>query len=150
MPAVILYDGVCGLCDRLVRFVVRRDRRKAFQFAALQSDAARRILNTYGRDPGRLDTFYLVIGYGTPHERLEAKSRAALSVFARLGKGWPLVMLLRLVPTAIADVVYDLVARTRYRWFGRYERCPLPSPEERGRFIDAQVSEPPREGYGAS
>ncbi|HSI05526.1 MAG: thiol-disulfide oxidoreductase DCC family protein [Myxococcota bacterium] len=139
MPAVILYDGVCGLCDRLVRFILRRDQRRAFRFATLQSNVARRILNTYGRDPDRLDTFYLVIGYGTPHERLEAKSRAALSVFARLGKAWPLVLLLRLVPSFIADVVYDLVARFRYRIFGKHEACPAPSREDRAHFLDAAL-----------
>ena len=139
MPAVILYDGVCGLCDRLVRFVLRRDRRQAFRFAPLQSDVARRILNTYGRDPARLDTFYLVVGYGTPHEHLEAKSRAALTVFAKLGKAWPLVLLLRLVPSVIADAVYDLVARFRYRAFGKLEACPAPSREDQARFLDVSL-----------
>ncbi len=139
MPAVILYDGVCGLCDRLVRFVLRRDRRQAFRFAPLQSEVARRILNTYGRDPARLDTFYLVVGYGTPHEHLEAKSRAALTVFAMLGKAWPLVLLLRLVPSVIADVIYDVVARFRYRAFGKFAACPVPSREDQARFLDATV-----------
>ena len=142
MPAVILYDGVCGLCDRLVRFVVERDRRKAFRFAALQSEVSRRILNTYGRDPARLDTFYVVLGYGTPHERLVAKSRAALAVFARLGIPWPLVHLLRIVPAVIADVVYDLVAHSRYKWFGKYATCPVPGPELRERFIEGRIEEP--------
>ncbi len=139
MPAVILYDGVCGLCDRLVRFVVHRDRRRAFRFAPLQSATARRILNTYGRDPERLDTFYLVVGYGTPDERLEAKSRAALSVLARLGKAWPLILALRVIPSTIADVVYDIVARFRYRVWGKYATCPLPPPEERARFLDVAL-----------
>lgn len=141
MPAVILYDGVCGLCQRLVRFVVQRDRQGTFRFAALQSDVGRRILNTYGRDPSQLDTFYLVVGYGTADERVEAKSRAALDVFARLGGVWPLVLLLRLVPTVIADAVYDLVARYRYRWFGRYPSCPVPPADLRARFLDASLDE---------
>ena len=137
MPAVILYDGLCGLCDRLVRFVLRRDRRHVFRFAPLQSEVARRILNGYGRDPDRLDTFYVVVAYGTPHERLEAKSRAALTVFAKLGNAWPLVSILRLIPSPVSDLVYDLLARVRYRVFGRYATCQVPSREERARFLEA-------------
>jgi predicted DCC family thiol-disulfide oxidoreductase YuxK len=133
---VILYDGVCGLCHRLNRFVLARDPAGRFRFAALQSAPAREILARHGRDPRDLDTLYLVLGHGGRDERLLRKSDAALWILRELGGPWRGASLLRLVPRPVRDLGYDLVARTRYRLFGRYDTCPLPDPRHRARFLD--------------
>jgi predicted DCC family thiol-disulfide oxidoreductase YuxK len=133
---IILYDGVCGLCHRLNRFVLARDPAGRFRFAALQSAPAREILARHGRDPLDLDTLYLVLGHGRPDERLLGKSDAALWILRELGGVWRAAAMLRVLPRWLRDPAYDVVARTRYRLFGRYEACPLPDPRHRARFLD--------------
>jgi predicted DCC family thiol-disulfide oxidoreductase YuxK len=133
---IILYDGVCGLCNRLNRFVLARDPAGRFRFAALQSALAREILARHGRDPRDLDTLYLVLGYGRADERLLRKSDAALWILGALGGRWGAAAALRVLPARVRDLGYDLVARTRYRLFGRYESCLLPEPRHRTRFLD--------------
>ena len=133
---VILYDGVCGLCNRLNRFVLARDPTGRFRFASLQSALAADILGRHGHDPRDLDTLYLVLALGRPDERLLRKSDAVLWIVRALGGAWRASGVLRLVPRAIRDLVYDLVARTRYRLFGRFDACPLPDPRHRARFLD--------------
>ena len=141
--AILLYDGVCGLCNRFVRFVLARDTRKQFRFASLQSPFAQELLRRRGLDTSRLDTVYLVTGHGHSDETLLPKSRAILGTLRRLGGGWSLLGdLLRIVPSPIRDALYDIVARVRYRVFGRTDRCPVPSPEHRDRFIDAGQGTP--------
>jgi len=136
LAPIILYDGVCGLCNRLNRFVLARDPAGRFRFAALQSAIAAEILTRHGRDPRDLDTLYLVLAPGRPEERLLRKSDAALRILRELGGGWRLAGVLRVVPRTIRDLGYDLVAHTRYRLFGRYAACPLPDPRYRARFLD--------------
>jgi predicted DCC family thiol-disulfide oxidoreductase YuxK len=133
---IILYDGVCGLCNRLNRFVLARDPAGRFRFAPLQGRLAREVLARHGRDPDDLDTLYLVLGYGRPDERLRRKSDAILWILRELGGPWRAARALRILPRSLRDLGYDLVARTRYRLFGRYESCPLPAPEHRERFLD--------------
>jgi predicted DCC family thiol-disulfide oxidoreductase YuxK len=133
---IVLYDGVCGLCDRLNRFVLARDRAGRFRFAALQGAVAGEILARHGRDPRDLDTLYVVLGHGRPDERLLRKSDAALWILGQLGGAWRAVGALRVVPRGVRDLGYDLVARARYRLFGRYDTCPLPDPRHRARFLD--------------
>jgi predicted DCC family thiol-disulfide oxidoreductase YuxK len=133
---IILYDGVCGLCNRLNRFVLARDRPGRFRFAALQSALAGEILARHDRDPRDLDTLYLVLAHGRPEERLLRKSDAALWILRELGGAWRAAGALRVVPRWARDLGYDLVARTRYRLFGRYDSCPLPDPRHRARFLD--------------
>src|SRR5262245_62865428 len=133
---IILYDGVCGLCNQLNGFVLARDPAGRFRFASLQSAIAGEILTRHGRDPRDLDTLYLVLDPGRPDERLLRKSDAALWILRELGGAWRMTAALRLVPRWLRDLGYDLVARTRYRLFGRYEACPLPDPRPRSRFLD--------------
>jgi predicted DCC family thiol-disulfide oxidoreductase YuxK len=133
---IILYDGVCALCHRLNRFVLARDPAGRFRFAALQSALAGEILTRHGRDPRDLDTLYLVLDHGRPDERLLRKSDAALWILRDLGGPWRAAGALRAVPRWMRDLGYDLVARTRYRLFGRYDTCPLPDPRHRARFLD--------------
>ena len=136
-PDVVLYDGVCGLCNGLVRFVLPRDRAGRFRFAALQSPAAHAILARHGQDAAALDTVYVAVPDPRGGERLLAKSRAVLHLLRGLGAPWSAAVLAAPLPTRLLDAGYDLVARHRYRIFGRSEACPLPRPEWRDRFLDA-------------
>lgn len=138
---ILLYDGVCGLCNRLVQFVLRRDPAGVFRFAALQSPLAGRILARHGRDARDLNTLYVVVNAEQVDELLLPRSDAVIFILLRLeGTGrsfWRLAgFLLQLVPRALRDWGYGVVARSRYRMFGRYDACPLPSEETRSRFLD--------------
>jgi predicted DCC family thiol-disulfide oxidoreductase YuxK len=133
---LVLYDGVCGLCNRMLQFVLNHDRRGVFRFAPLQSATGRAIVERSGGDPDDLDSIYVVAGYGTPAARVITRSRAALFVAGALGWPWTLTRPLRLLPTVVLDWGYNLVARSRYRVFGRYDQCLLPRPEFRNRFIE--------------
>ena len=129
---LLLYDGHCGLCSRLVQFVLRRDRRGVFHFASLQSEAGRAVV-----PDADLTTFYAIANYRTAEAMRLSKSRAALFVMGSLGWPWKLVGLFDILPTALLDRLYDLVARNRYRVFGRREQCMMPRSEYRSRFIDS-------------
>ncbi len=129
---VVLFDGVCNLCNAAVQFVVRRDRKARFRFAALQSGAAAELLAAAGWHGPRPDSVALVAG-----GRVLWKSSAALAVARRLGWPWPLLGLFAVVPRPLRDLVYDFVARRRLRWFGRQETCMVPTKELRARFLDA-------------
>ena len=127
--AVVLFDGVCNLCNASVRFIVDHDRRGRFAFAPLQSEVGRRLLA--GRVPAGVDSVVLIEG-----GRVYTRSRAALLIARRLDGLWPLMYALAVVPTPIADALYAWIARNRYRWFGRSEECRVPTPGLRGRFLD--------------
>ena len=132
---MLLYDGVCGLCNQTVRFVLRRDRRKIFQFAALQSAYAVSLLAKQHRDATDLDTTYIVVSCDDGDVLFE-RSDAALFVLRQIGGTWGLMArLFRLFPRRLRDWMYDVVAHHRYRVFGKYETCPLPGEEDRDRFI---------------
>ena len=134
---LVLYDGVCGLCDRLVRFLLARDRLDRLRFAPLQGPLARRELVPRGLDPADLDTVVVLAGWPEADARLFTRSRAVLHAAGELGAGWrALTATARLVPQGLADAIYAGVARRRYRLFGRFEACPLPRPEWRHRFLD--------------
>jgi predicted DCC family thiol-disulfide oxidoreductase YuxK len=134
---ILLYDGVCGLCNRLVQFILRRDRAAIFRFAALQSPFAARILIRHRLNPDDLDTVYVVINYDESSESVLPRSDAIVFVLRQLGGTWKFVgIVLGLVPRAIRRWGYDFVAHTRYRIFGRYDTCPLPTPDTRSRFLD--------------
>lgn len=133
---IILYDGVCGLCNGFVQFVLPRDREGIFRFAALQSPVARDLLSRHGKDPTDLDTISVVVSRAGEGERLLQKSRAVLHVFWRLGVPWTLSALFAPLPTRLLDAAYDVVARNRYKLFGKSDTCVLPAPEWRDRFLD--------------
>ena len=124
---IVLFDGVCNLCNGFVRFVLRRDPRGRFRFASLQSDAARRLL---GPD-GPRETIVLVEAGKT-----YVKSAAALRIAGGLRFPWPLVAVFTAIPRPVRDRLYDWVARHRYRWFGKRDACMLPTPQTRGRFLE--------------
>jgi predicted DCC family thiol-disulfide oxidoreductase YuxK len=128
-PAVVLYDGECGLCDRLVQFILPRDRAGRYFFAALQSDWARAQLQRHGRAKDDLDTMVLLQD-GTIYVR----STAALRVLRGLPR-WRWTGGLLMIPARWRDAVYRFIARNRHRWFNRPPACGLPAADERGRFL---------------
>jgi predicted DCC family thiol-disulfide oxidoreductase YuxK len=127
---VILFDGVCNLCDGLVGFIIRRDPRRIFRFAPLQSPAGRHLLLSHRLDSARLDTFVLLDG-----DRCLTRSDAALSIVKRLEPPWSFLALFGIVPRPLRNWLYGIVARNRYAWFGRRDECLVPSAEVRDRFI---------------
>lgn len=133
---LLLYDGVCGLCSRLLQFLLEHDRRAVFTFASLQSPTGRTTVERCGGNPDELTSFYALADYRTGHARMFGRSAAALFVAAELGWPWKAAGLMRVLPTTILDRLYDFVARNRYRVFGRHEQCLTPRPEFRGRFIE--------------
>ena len=128
--AVILFDGVCGFCDRWVSFVLKHDRKAHFQFAALQSDAGRALLRSHSLRDDQLDTLVVIAG-----DRVYTRSSAVLTILQHLGWPWSAGAVGRIIPVALRDAAYRIFARHRYRWFGFTETCRLPSPSERSRFI---------------
>lgn len=135
--ALLLYDGVCGLCDRIVQFVLARDSDDGFRFAPLQGPTAAQVLGRHGIDASDLDTFHLVLEAGLPGERVLSRGRGAVEVLRRLGGGWRVLgRALGFLPSFVVDVGYRVVARTRYRVFGRADQCLLPSPQQRARFFE--------------
>jgi predicted DCC family thiol-disulfide oxidoreductase YuxK len=133
---LVLYDGVCGLCNRLNAFLLPRDPSGIFAFASLQSATGQSLLKRFGKPTADLDTFYVVRNYRSESPDLLAKSRAALFVLSTLGGIWRLSAPFRLLPASLLDIGYDLIARNRYRFFGRYETCLLPTSQYKQRFID--------------
>ena len=132
---VILYDGVCGLCDRSVRFVLRHDQRGFFRFAALQGHFAAKALAHHGKDAAQLEAMCVIAGEKSRPEELLCKSDAAIFVLRQLNWPWKAAVLLKIVPRGLRDRAYDWIARRRYRIFGKLEQCRVPSEAERARFI---------------
>jgi predicted DCC family thiol-disulfide oxidoreductase YuxK len=128
--AIVIFDGTCNFCDASVRFMIANDPVGYFRFAASQSDAGVAALRAAGRDPGTIESIVLIDREGF-HER----SDAALRIAAGLRFPWRALTILRAIPVGLRDRVYDIVARNRYRWFGRRERCRLPTPAVRARFL---------------
>lgn len=126
---LVLFDGVCVFCSRWVRFVLRLDRERRFRFLAIQSERGRALAVRHGINPDAPETNAVVIG-----GRIFFKSDAALIVLGRLPATAPLAAL-RIAPRRLRDPVYDLIARNRYRIFGRSDRCMVPEPADRARFL---------------
>jgi len=134
---LILYDGVCGLCDRFVQLVLARDGADRFRFAPLQGRLAGELLGRYGRSAADLDTVYVVTDHGQHSESLLWRGRAIRFVLRRLDGAWGVLgRLLAVVPAAIIDRGYRFIAARRYRWFGRFESCRLPDAQQRARFLE--------------
>jgi len=134
---VILYDGVCGLCNRSVRFILKRDRNDLFHFATLQSEFARKILLRHSISIDNPGSVCLVIKPGTPGELVQTRSTAAITIGRELGWFWRTFSnLAALFPGPLRDWGYDLIARHRYRIFGKYDTCPIPRASDRHKFLD--------------
>jgi len=136
MTHLVLYDGVCGLCNHFVQFLLRIDRRDQLRFAALQGPIGAKVLEQAGRTADALSTVIVVEDYEQQDPRLLERSDAALFAIASAGGFYRAASALRIVPRFIRDAVYNLVARTRYRIFGRFDACPVPKPGTRAKFLD--------------
>ena len=131
---IVLFDGVCNLCSGAVRFLIARDPHARFRFAPLQSDAARRACAEVGATPPAAvepDTIIVIV-----NGRALERSDAALAIAARLPFPWPIFGVFRILPRPLRDWLYRLVARNRYRWFGKSDTCMMPTPELRARFLE--------------
>ena len=128
---VILFDGVCNLCNRSVQFVIRHDRMKQFRFASLQSKTGVELLEKFGLAANDLNSFVLIDG-----NRAFTRSRAALEMVKKVGGGWKLFYSLIILPKILRDGVYNWVSRNRYRWFGKREACMIPSADLKDRFLE--------------
>lgn len=128
---IVLFDGVCNLCNGAVQFLLRRDRGRRFRFASLQSATGQELLRRHGLDTDLLQTIVVLEG-----GRVRLRSDAALLLARRLPWPWPLLAVFVVCPRPLRDALYALVARNRYRWFGRRESCMLPSAETAARFLD--------------
>lgn len=133
---LVLYDGVCGLCNRLLQFLLQHDRDAKFSFASLQSEAGRAMVTRFGGNADDLTSFCVVVSCRTDRAHMLIRSRAALFVAGQIGWPWKAAVTFRVLPTAILDRVYDVIARHRYRVFGRHDQCLIPRPDVRRRFID--------------
>jgi predicted DCC family thiol-disulfide oxidoreductase YuxK len=131
---VLLYDGVCGLCNKSVQMILDHDKRKEMFFAALQSDYGKRVISRHP-ELEKVDSIIFVEQAGD--ERVFIRSDAALRVAGYLGGAWKLLLIFRIIPRPVRDFFYDLCAKYRYKFFGKYDSCMLPSPDVRSRFLDA-------------
>ena len=131
---LVLYDGVCALCNGTVNFLLRRDKGDVFRFAPLQSELGREVVARHGSDPNDLDTVYLVEGYGQPDETIRKRSRAVFKALSIIGGGWKVLAVFGYIPL-LPDLGYRLVAKVRYRLFGKKDACPIPPQEHRHKFL---------------
>ena len=127
---ILLFDGVCNLCNGAVQFIIKRDSDKAFRFAALQSPFGQEKLRQVGLSTTQLDTFILL-----KENKFYVRSDAALEVVRKLDGLWPALYAFRILPRFFRDLVYHLLAKSRYRLFGKGDHCMVPSPELRSRFL---------------
>lgn len=128
---IILFDGVCNLCDSAVQFIIRRDKKNTFLFASLQSEMGQRILAQYNFPVDELNSFILV-----ENNKAYTRSTGALKVVKKLKGLWPLLYGFMIVPKFIRNWVYNWVGRNRYKWFGKKEECMIPTPELKARFLN--------------
>jgi predicted DCC family thiol-disulfide oxidoreductase YuxK len=130
-PSLVLFDGVCNLCNASVQFLLRQDTAEKFLFASLQSNTGQKILAQYGLDGAAIQSVVLI-----HHGKAYTKSSAALRLAWILGGAWSLAYVFIIVPKFLRDAVYDVVARNRYRWFGKSDTCWLPTAALKARFLD--------------
>ena len=127
---IILFDGVCNLCSGSVNFVIKRDRKDVFRFAPLQEKIGIELMAFYNIDRRKTDSIVLI-----ENGKAYVKSTAALRAARHLPAGWPLLYGLMVVPKFIRNWVYDIIARNRYKWYGKKDQCMIPTPELRAKFI---------------
>ena len=126
---ILLFDGICNLCNNLVLFIIKRDPESQFKFASLQSEMGKLLLKKYILESNNLNTVVYIKG-----EKYFLKSTAILNIIKDLGGYWKLFYAFILIPKFIRDFIYDLIAKSRYRIFGKKESCMIPNPEINQRF----------------
>ena len=127
---IVLFDGVCHLCDGAVRFILKRERVAELKFAPLQSDSGKSLLQKYGYAPNYLDGLILI-----ENNRAHDRSSACLRIAGKLNFPWRLLFPLLIIPKPLRDFIYGNIAAVRYRWFGKKESCSLPQGEDQARFL---------------
>ena len=128
---VVLFDGVCNLCNGAVQFVIKHDKKNRFRFASLQSHTGAHLLQQYHLPANELNSFILI-----DDGKAYTRSTAALKVAKKLTGIWPMLYTFMIIPRIFRDSIYDWVARNRYKWFGKKEECMIPTPELKARFLN--------------
>ncbi len=128
---VVLFDGVCNLCNGSVLFIIKRDPQSKLKFASLQSEFGAEQMKRFNLPPSALNSVLLIKG-----GNLFQKSNAALEIARMLDGMWPGMYAFKIVPLFIRDFIYDWIAKNRYRWFGKKEECMIPTPEMKARFVN--------------
>jgi len=127
---IILFDGVCNLCNGAVTFIIKRDKKDVFKFAALQSEIGQQLISKFNIDTSKVDSIILIDG-----DKHYEKSSAALRIAKQLSGAYPLLFGFMILPKFIRNAVYDYIAKNRYKWFGKKESCMIPTPELKSRFL---------------
>lgn len=128
---IILFDGVCNLCNSSVQYVIKRDKKDIFRFAALQSEIGQKLLQERGIDTSEVDSIILI----APGISYYTKSDAALKIMNAFGGAWRLLTVFTWIPKGLRDIVYDYVAKNRYKWYGKKDACMVPTPELKAKFL---------------
>ena len=128
---IVLFDGVCNLCNSAVQFIIRHDKKNTFMFTSLQSDTGKKLLAQYDLPLNELNSFILI-----ENNKAYTRSSGALRVIKKLKGLWPLLYGFIIVPKFIREGVYNWVGRNRYKWFGKQEACMIPTPELKARFLN--------------
>ena len=128
---IVLFDGVCNLCNASVRFIINRDSGGRFKFASLQSVVGKQLQRETGIDPDALSTIVLI-----RQKRYYVRSDAILEIARNLDGVWPVIYAAKIIPRFIRDGVYKLIARQRYSWFGKKDNCMVPTPDLKTRFLE--------------
>ncbi|MBR9757239.1 MAG: thiol-disulfide oxidoreductase DCC family protein [Algicola sp.] len=129
---LVLFDGVCNLCNSSVQYVIKHDKANRFMFAALQSKVGQQLIEDFNIDTSKTDSILLY----SPGKALAYKSTAALKIALKLGFPRHLMVVFFVVPTFIRNAVYDYIARNRYKWYGKRDHCIIPTPELKSKFLD--------------
>lgn len=131
MTNLVLYDGLCGLCNSTVQWLLRIDGRRVLTFAPLQGETAKHI----PLPPRTSETIVYILDIHSANRKIFVRSEAILEIIQSVGGFWRAALLLRIVPLKLRDTLYDWIARNRYKWFGKYDECRIPSTEVRNRFL---------------
>lgn len=129
---IVLFDGVCNFCNDSVRFIIKRDKNDLYRFASLESGLGQQLTSERGIDTRQVDSIILI----QPGEAYYIKSDAALEIAKNLSGLYPLLGVFQYLPTGLRNLIYDYIAKNRYKWFGKKEACPMPSKEEQDKFLD--------------
>lgn len=129
---IILFDGVCNFCNASVRFIIKRDKKDVFRFASLESDLGQKLTDERGIDTSKIDSIILI----DPGNAYYIKSTAALEISKELSGLYPTLSVFQVLPEGFRNLIYDFVAKNRYKWFGKSETCPMPTEEEKSKFLD--------------
>ena len=128
---IILFDGVCNLCDATVQFIIKRDKKDVFRFVALQSELGQEIINYIGLDTSKTDSIILY----EPGHAYYYKAEAAIRIAKALGGIAGLLGIFSVLPNWLSNKVYDYIARNRYKWYGKKDECMIPTPEMKAKFL---------------